>query len=126
MCNIIGFDMSRRFLLLVVLSLSPSLALAGKNDSEWNPPARFDHVYVGKLTVHYLPQNQVVMACAKLFAEYKVAAKSSFTQRGCAAITSKTSCTVIVVDKIYALATPKAVLRHEIAHCNGWAASHPD
>lgn len=117
--------MCRRFRLLMVLSLSPSLALAGKNDSEWNPPARFDHAYPGKLTVRYLPQKQVVTACAKLFAEYKVAAKSSFNQRGCSAITG-TSCTVILIDRTYALATPKAVLRHEIGHCNGWSASHPD
>ncbi|TIL88945.1 MAG: hypothetical protein E5Y73_22280 [Mesorhizobium sp.] len=126
MCNIIGFDMSRRFFLLVVLFLSFSLAMAGKNDAEWNPPARFDHAYTGQLTVRYLPQKKVVTACAKLFAEYKVATKSSFTQRGCSAITNKTSCTVIVIDKTFGLATPKAVLRHEIGPCNGWSASHPD
>lgn len=118
--------MSQRFFLLVVLFLSPSLAMAGKNDAEWNPPARFDHAYTGKLTIRYLPQKQVVTACEKLFAKYKIAAKSSLAQRGCAAITSKTSCTVIVIEKIYALATPKAVLRHEIGHCNGWSANHPD
>lgn len=101
-------------------------AFAGKNDAEWNPPARFDRAYAGKLTVSYLPQKQVVSACEKLFAKYKVPAKVYMNQRGCAAITSKTSCTVIAIDKIYALATPAAVVRHEIGHCNGWAASHPD
>jgi len=101
-------------------------ASAGKNDAEWNPPARFDHAYSGQLTVRYLPQKQVVAACAKLFAEYKVAAKASLVQRGCSAITSATSCTVIVIDKMFALAMPKAVLRHEIGHCNGWPADHPD
>lgn len=111
---------------LAALSLIASPAFAGKNDKTWNPPARFDHAYAGKLTLRHLPQKQVVKACEKLFAAYKVAAKSSFNQRGCSAITSKTSCTVIVVDKTFALATPKAVLRHEIGHCNGWSASHPD
>ena len=101
-------------------------AIAGKNDAEWNPPVRFDHSYAGKLTVVYLPQKQVVAACAKLFSKYSVAATSSLVQRGCSAITSKTSCTVIVIDKTYALATPKAVLRHEVGHCNGWGADHSD
>ncbi|PAP93983.1 hypothetical protein CIT31_16585 [Mesorhizobium wenxiniae] len=101
-------------------------AIAGKNDAEWNPPVRFDHSYAGKLTVIYLPQKQVVTACAKLFSKYGVSATSSLVQRGCAAITGRTSCTVIVIDKTYALATPKAVLRHETGHCNGWAADHPN
>ncbi|RWL14895.1 MAG: hypothetical protein EOR57_31610 [Mesorhizobium sp.] len=114
------------FRLALAALLISTPALAGKHDASWNPPARFDNAYTGKLTVIKLPQKQVVTACAKLFASYKVAAKSSFTQRGCAAITGKTSCTVIVIDKPYALATPKAVLRHELGHCNGWPANHPD
>ncbi|TIV83785.1 MAG: hypothetical protein E5V64_06365 [Mesorhizobium sp.] len=101
-------------------------AFAGINDPTWNPPARFDHSYSGKLTLRRLPQKQVVTECAKLFARYKVEATASLKQRGCSAITSKTSCTVITVDKPYALATPQAVLRHELGHCNGWPASHPD
>ncbi|MER9912791.1 hypothetical protein NKJ71_19385 [Mesorhizobium sp. M0050] len=116
-----------RALALVFCSLvTIGSAVAGIKDPTWNPPARFDHAYSGKLTVRYLPQKQVVAACAKLFAKYKVAAKSSLVQRGCSAITSDTSCTVIVVDKTFALATPEAVLRHEMGHCNGWPASHPD
>jgi hypothetical protein len=116
----------RAALFLAISLAMANIAMAGKNDPEWNPPTRFDHAYSGQLTVRYLPQKQVVTACAKLFAEYKVAAKSFPNQHGCSAITSPTSCIVIVVDKTYALATPKAVLRHEIGHCNGWPASHPD
>ncbi|RWN59629.1 hypothetical protein [Mesorhizobium sp.] len=112
--------------LAIVALLISTPVFAGKRDAEWNPPVRFDHQYSGKLTVRYLPQKQVVAACEKLFAAYKIAAKPSFTQRGCSAVTGKTSCTVIVIDKTFGLATPKAVLRHEIGHCNGWSASHPD
>ncbi|TIO15638.1 MAG: hypothetical protein E5X86_19920 [Mesorhizobium sp.] len=116
------------FFLIVLLTnlAAANTAIAGKNDAEWNPPARFDHSYAGELTVIYLPQKQVVTACAELFAKYTVSATSSLVQRGCSAITSKTSCTVIVISKPYALATPRAVLRHEIGHCNGWPADHPD
>jgi len=115
------------FLAISVIGLAmANTAMAGKNDAEWNPPARFDHAYVGKLTVVYLPQVQVVTACAKLFAKYKVSATSSLAQRGCSAITSDTSCTVISIDGPYQLATPKAVLRHELGHCNGWGPDHPE
>lgn len=116
-------------LFLAVFSIAlaaANTAVAGKNDAEWNPPARFDHAYSGKLTIRYLPQKQVVSACAKLFAKYRVAATSYPNQHGCSAITSDTSCTVIVIDKMFAFATPKAVLRHEIGHCNGWPSNHPD
>jgi hypothetical protein len=113
----------RAILVAALLFSSPSWA--GKTDPTWNPPARFDHAYSGKLTVSYLPQKQVVAACEVLFAQYKVAAKSFPNQHGCSAITSPTSCTIIVVDTTFALATPKAVLRHEIGHCNGWPANHP-
>lgn len=112
--------------IVLVCLLLASPAIAGKTDPTWNPPARFDHPYQGKLTVQRLPQKQVVSACAKLFAKYKVAAKSSLAQRGCSAITSKNSCTMIVIDKTYLKATPEAVIRHERGHCNGWPANHPD
>lgn len=115
-----------RALLVLVALLVAFPAFAGKNDPEWNPPARYDHAYTGKLTVRYLPQRLVVGACESLFKKYKVKAKTSMTQRGCAATTSKASCTVIVVDKPFKGATPKAVLRHELGHCNGWKAHHPD
>jgi hypothetical protein len=114
------------FRLLIAALLVSTPAIAGKDDPTWNPPARYDHQYQGNLTVQYLPQKQVVAACERLFIKYKVKAKASMTQRGCAATTAKGSCTVIVIDKPYALATPKAVLRHERGHCNGWPSSHPD
>ena len=101
-------------------------AVAGKRDAEWNPPKRFDHAYSGKLTVRYLPQMQVIKACTKLFAKYKIEAKTTLRQHGCAAITSDTSCTVIAINKSYMGATPKAVVRHETGHCNLWPANHPD
>lgn len=101
-------------------------ANAGVNDSTWNPPARFDFPYKGELTVKRLPQVDVVEACRVLFTLYDVQAKASLTSRGCAVITSKNSCIVVTVDKTYKRATPEAVLRHEMGHCNGWPANHPD
>lgn len=115
-----------RIAALLICLLLALPAWAGKNDAKWNPPARFDHAFAGKLHVRYLPQKQVVSACQKLFAKYNVSAALFPNQKGCSALTSEASCTVIVVDKTYETATPKAVLRHETGHCNGWPANHTD
>lgn len=71
-----------------------------------------------------MSQKQVVAACKKLFARYKIKAVSAYTQRGCAAVTSPGRCTIIYVDKPFRSATPKAIRRHELGHCNGWPANH--
>lgn len=94
-------------------------AFAGKDDPTWNPPAKYDHPYKGKLRVYYLPPKQVVTVCKKLIKS------ATLEQRGCAVHDDK-SCTVIVVDKPYKGATPKAVLRHELGHCQGWPSHHPE
>lgn len=115
-----------RALLILAALLVASPAFAGRNVAEWNPPARYDHAFTGKLTVHYLSQKQVVKACSRLFAKYNVAERAALTAKGCAATTSKGACTVILIDRPYKGVTPKAVLRHELGHCNGWQAHHPD
>lgn len=105
-------------LLVCLLMTSPSWA--GKTDPTWNPPARFDHAYSGKLIVHRLPQPRIVEVCEK------VVGKRSMIQHGCSAIPVNNRCEVWIVDKTYMDATPKAVLRHERGHCNGWGPDHPD
>lgn len=107
-----------------LLLLAP--AHAGKDDAEWNPPARFDHPYKGELLVRRIPQESVVEACRVLFSIYRVPAMSHPEQRGCSILTSKHSCLVVTIDEPYMRATPESVLRHEIGHCNGWPADHPD
>lgn len=107
-----------RALPLVLLLLS-SPAMAGKTDPTWNPPARFDHAFAGQVTIHRLPQMTIVDVCANLIG------KRSFIQHGCSRLEGNL-CTVWIVNKTYMDATPEAVLRHEIGHCNGWPASHPD
>ena len=99
-------------------------ALAETNVAEWNPPARYDHPFKGKLTEIQLPQREVVAACRELSRKYRVRIGS--VSRGCAALTSFRRCTIIYTDKPRGLSTPMAVRRHEIGHCNGWPADHPD
>jgi len=101
-------------------------AFAGINDPTWNPPARFDFPYRGELLVRRIPQRDVAEACRILFMLYSVHAKASMEQRGCSIVTSSNSCLVVTVDQTYKKATPESVLRHEMGHCNGWPANHPD
>ncbi|TPN03801.1 hypothetical protein FJ973_29605 [Mesorhizobium sp. B2-1-3] len=89
------------------------------DDAEWNPPARFDHPYTGKLTIKYLPMSRVQLVCER----YK--AFDDQVMYGCASWDS-TSCIIVVIDHQYLNQTPQALIRHEMGHCNGWGADHPD
>ncbi|MGO8242938.1 hypothetical protein [Rhizobium johnstonii] len=114
------------FLFLAASMLAaPSLSTAGLHDREWNPPARYDHAYSGKLLLQKLPQAKVQKACQWLFARYGLKDTTSFQQHGCAKAFPE-SCIVITIDKTYMGATPAAVLRHELGHCNGWSGDHPE
>lgn len=104
---------------------SPLQALAGFNDPEWNPPARFDHPFSGKVAVIRLPQRQLQDVCRQLFSQYGYGDTTSGEQRGCS-IPGKEVCIVVTIDKTYKKATPAAVLRHEEGHCNGWPSDHSD
>lgn len=106
-------------ILLIVLAAS-NAANAGINDPEWNPPARFDHPYKGTLIIHRMPQSAVVEACANLMGI------RSLQRHGCSAFPKNNRCEIWIVDKAYMGATPEAVLRHEIGHCNGWPSDHPN
>lgn len=112
------------FLAAAMLAV-PVSASAGLHDKEWNPPARYDHAYTGKLLLQKLPQAKVQKACQWLFARYGMKDTTSFQQHGCAKAFPD-SCIVITIDKTYMGATPAAVLRHELGHCNGWSGDHED
>lgn len=110
----------RGALLLGIYLALANTAMAGKTDPEWNPPTRFDHAYLGKLIIHRLPQKQIIEVCAKLVG------KRSMIQHGCSAFPKDNRCEIWIVDNIYMGATPAAVLRHEVGHCNGWPPDHSD
>lgn len=111
------------FLTCIALLALASYVQAGPNDPTWNPPARFDHPYHGKLTVYRLPQPEVARRCKMLGVPGAYS-----NQRGCSFYfgTPGTACTIIVIKEPYQEQTPLAVIRHEIGHCNGWPADHPD
>lgn len=113
---------------LLTFVASIGLAHAGKDDAEWNPPARFSGPYKGELTLRYLPPEQVFPVCAKMLAEANGTDKGTYPgMRGCSVRSEKgTKCNVVVVDRVWKKATPEAILRHELGHCKGWPFEHPN
>lgn len=108
---------------VVVLTLMlPSMALAGKTDPTWNPPAQYDRPFSGDLSVTKVPVGQVDEACVALYTRHGKAAwrwQVGANQHGCT-ILSGNRCEVIIPRGNIMRATPAAVLRHELGHCNGW------
>jgi hypothetical protein len=82
------------------------------------PPAEYDIPYTGRLTVKTLATLE------ELFKECPSIMKNSLA---CAKKYSDHCDVFLVDDKIMRAYgwTTKILLRHEIAHCNGWLANHP-
>lgn len=81
------------------------------------PPARYMHEYKGNLTVYTVSEGEAHRVCSQLFGE----SPTTFypNMRGCANGDAQ-QCTVVVT------ANKPHVFRHEVAHCNGWPADHPN
>lgn len=81
------------------------------------PPPEYDYPYKGKLVVQTVTLEQLREQCS-------VATAMSL---GCA-FPSANSCRIILIDEYYIAArgwTKELMMRHELAHCNGWPGDHP-
>lgn len=107
---------------LVLAVLLPSMALAGKRDPEWNPPQAYDRAFSGTLRVHSVPVEDVAKTCQALYRhfgfQWSWAASPSW--HGCSSGKQFSSCDVVIPRGPIMRATPSAILRHEVGHCNGW------
>ncbi len=105
---------------IVLAAVLTAAGTYGPNDrAAWDPPARYAGPYAGQLVERVLPQWRVPAACVALGQGY------SATMRGCA-LRSGNTCTVVRMADRYGRATPDAVRRHELGHCNGWPSNHPE
>jgi hypothetical protein len=92
------------------------------------PPEFYDRPYKGnKLTVTRVPtQAEVTKLCPPTVFPHKLGC--AYMTGGQAKDESYAECRVILLaDEVVAslgFTTPEFVLRHEIAHCNGWPATH--
>lgn len=85
------------------------------------PPTTYDHAYAGRLEEHRGTLAQVEYVCHTM-----EGIVSAYRALGCAK-TFTSSC-FIMIPKIGGKVTARLqadIRRHEIAHCNGWGASHP-
>jgi hypothetical protein len=111
---------------LPVLLLLTTSALA-QNNGGGLPPARYDRPYQGKLTV------DIYTDPFKLARECYDGAQST-PEFACAFRYKDNSCRIIMLTpallekygKMYGYNLDlDLVWRHEVAHCNGWPADHP-
>ena len=78
------------------------------------PPPRYVHPYHGPVIERVLPLAAARHACARMGT---IADACSWVLRG--------KC-YIVIPRNGPVRYLKAYHRHELAHCNGWPADHPD
>lgn len=89
-----------------------------------HPPARFDRPHP-RLVVVEVPGRDVRKLCGTLFG------RGNFSHygrvHGCASVGDGRKSCVVIMAKRGTLSdrTHDALFRHERAHCNGWAGSHP-
>lgn len=94
------------------------------------PPEEFDHRFPGKLIEHVVPFGQAERMCSKV-GKRLGKRRSGLATFGCSfggKLDGVGWCEIVVsydpggADKRMASNTR----RHEIGHCNGWAADHPN
>jgi len=89
-----------------------------------HPPKRYDHPHP-RLVVVEVSGRDVRKLCGTLFG------RANFDHygrvHGCASVgDGRKSCVLIMAKRgTLSARTYEAVFRHERAHCNGWAESHP-
>ncbi len=85
------------------------------------PPPAYDQPYQGRLQVRHGTLTEVEHVCHTM-----EGIVSAYRALGCAK-KFKTSC-FVMIPKIGGKVTARMqaqIRRHEIGHCNGWAAHHP-
>ena len=83
------------------------------------PPARYDHPYDGPVEIRKIDRANVWKECSR-----NGAVKMRRDVAGCARVEDGV-CIIHLAMKTRR-APLDAILRHEIAHCNGWPGNHPD
>ena len=89
------------------------------------PPERFDRPHPN-LVLLETPAGDVRRLCGALFGSYNFARFGRVD--GCAAVGDGQRPCIVIVPEHGAISAPEReiLIRHERAHCNGWAGSHPN
>jgi hypothetical protein len=111
-----------RDVLATFLVAAIALAPIGAAASPLEPPERFDHPYPGDVQINLMDSLFVGKECR----EWSGAPAPS-DAAGCAWVADDSARTCVVVIAARTKKAPiEAIIRHEIAHCNGWPADHPE
>jgi hypothetical protein len=81
---------------------------------ELEPPGQYNHPYAGRVVERVMPVAEVRALCTSVGASGRFVA--------CAWVSDGVCHIVLPNDEPAPVSTYR---RHEIAHCNGWPASHP-
>jgi hypothetical protein len=81
---------------------------------ELEPPGQYNHPYAGRVVERVMPVAEVRALCTSVGASGRFVA--------CAWVNDGVCHIVLPNDEPAPVSTYR---RHEIAHCNGWPASHP-
>ena len=81
---------------------------------ELEPPGQYNHPYAGRVDERVMPVAEVRALCRPVGASGRFVA--------CAWVSNGICHIILPNDEPAPVATYR---RHEIAHCNGWPASHP-
>lgn len=89
------------------------------------PPAQFDHRYAGTMVSIVAPLDEADAICRAMeMVFYGETLPDDHVFMGCA-FWANGHCIVVAADRKEE-PTTEQTLRHERAHCNGWAADHPE
>lgn len=113
-----------KILTLVLALLAPSLALAepfkDQRGNWWDlpmPPAHyFERGLISRPEIHYMSEDEISEICTD--------AVGKAEPFGCT-FPNYDQCDVYISQDLPAKFR-KAVERHELAHCHGWGADHPE
>ena len=121
--NVMSWKISLAALFLPVLLLLTSCVIpipipipenAAHYAARLEPPARYNHPYAGPVIERVVPEVEVRSLCMSM--------GSDATGTACS-WQSKGTCYIVLPSD--ARAPVETFRRHEIAHCNGWPANHP-
>jgi hypothetical protein len=114
--------MSKRLLLAAAVSLAWVVSAHAEKPKTWwvAPPAEYDHPYDGELELRRMSPKEIGISCpAAAHSKIGAALACAFVFTG--------SCSIYMAPdadiRKFGL-TPEIVLRHELAHCNGWPGDH--
>ena len=103
---------------LASLIAAVAFAASAADAASPQPPERFDHPYDGPTVIQKLPTSNVRRQCLERFGtDWGLR-----TIKGCGGVVDGVC--YVIVGRYAKISSLSMLIRHEVAHCNGWTAEH--